>query len=102
MTSEFKSTSVTNLTKIWIDMMRPHTQHIIDDQCKEWRPSITFNKAIDNIEEAIAEKLNINLVETKVMLNYKKRTKDAKEKRYFTRNKIKKIAEKKRENIFIN
>ena len=99
MTSEFKSTSVTNLTKIWIDMMRPHTQHIIDDPCKEWRPSVTFNKAIDNIEEAIAERLNINLVETKVMLNYKKRTKDAKEKRYFTRNKVKKIAEKKKEKI---
>ena len=102
MTSEFKSTSVTNLTKIWIDMMRPHTQHIIDDQCKEWRPSLTFNKTIDSIEAAIAEKLDINLVETKVMLNYKKRTVDAKEKRYFTRNKMKKVADKKRENIFIN
>ena len=96
MTSEFKSTSVTNLTKIWIDMMRPHTQHIIDDQCKEWRPSLTFNKTIDSIEAAIAEKLDINLVETKVMLNYKKRTVDAKEKRYFTRNKMKKIADKKK------
>ena len=95
MTSEFKSTSVTNLTKIWIDMMRPHTQHI-DDQCKEWRPSLTFNKTIDSTEVAIAEILDINLVETKVMLNYKKRTVDAKEKRYFTRNKMKKIADKKK------
>ena len=77
-------------------MMRPHTQHIIDDQYKEWRPSLTFNKTIDSIEVAIAEKLDINLVETKVMLNYKKRTVDAKEKRYFTRNKMKKIADKKK------
>ena len=96
MTSEFKNTSVTNLTKIWIDMMRPHTQHIIDDQCKEWHPSLVYNKSIDNIEAAISEKLEINLVETKVMLNYKKRTDDAKEKRYFIRKKNKRIVEKKK------
>ena len=92
---EFNKTSVTNLTKIWIDLMRPHTQHIINNECKEWRPSQVYNKTIDAIEAAIAKKLEINLVETKVMLNYKKRTNDAKEKRYFQRKKNK-IAERKK------
>ena len=59
--------------------------------------SITsLHKSIDNIEAAIAEMLEINLVETKVMLNYKKRTVDAKEKRYFMRKKNKKIVKRKK------
>ena len=82
--------------------MRPHTQHIINEQCKEWHPSLVYNKSIDNIEAAIAEKLEINLVETKVMLNYKKRTVDAKEKRCFMRKKNKKIVERKKKNVCIN
>ena len=53
------------------------------DQCKEMEATATYKRAIENVEKSIAEKLNKTLSESKVMLNYKKRTEDAKEKRYF-------------------
>ena len=96
MTEEFKKTSVTNLTKMWLDLMHPHTQHINDENCKQWHPSAVYNKSIDNIEATIADKLQINLVETKVMLNYKKRAMDAKEKNYFKKKRNKVIERKKK------
>ena len=70
---------------MWLDLMRLHTQHINDDNCKQWHPSAVYNKTIDNIETVISEKMELTLIETKVMLNYKKRTADTKEKRYFSR-----------------
>ena len=79
MNEELKKISVANLMKMWVDMMRPHTQHTIDDNCKQWNPSQTYNKCIENIESVISQKLEINLLETKVLLNYKKRMKDAKQ-----------------------
>ena len=35
MNEELKKTSVANLIKVWLDMMRPHTAHINDDNCKQ-------------------------------------------------------------------
>ena len=56
MNEQFKKTSVANLMKMWVDMMRPHTQHTIDDNCKQWNPLQTYNKCIENIESVISQK----------------------------------------------
>ena len=96
MTSELKITVVPNLIQTWLDLMRPLTHNLIDDQCKEMESTASYKRAIENVEKSIAEKLNITLSESKVMLNYKKRTEDAKEKRYFVRNKIRKASETKK------
>ena len=71
MSEEFKKTSVTDLVKMWIDMMRANTQHMIDENCTQWRTSVGYNKAIENLETAIANKLEITVLEVNVMLNYK-------------------------------
>ena len=56
-----------------------------------------YNKSIENLENAIAVKLDITVLEVKVMLNYKKKTKDVKEKRLFqTRKKTMLIKKKKK------
>ena len=83
MSDEYKKTSVTNLVKMWINMMRAITQHLIDENCTQWCTSLTYNKSIENIENAIADKLKITVIEAKVMLNYKRKTQDAKEKKLF-------------------
>ena len=81
MTEEYKKTSVTtNLVKMWIDMMCANTQHMIDENCGQWHTSLAYNKSIENLENAIANKLEITVLEVKVMLNYKKKMKDVKEK----------------------
>ena len=68
---------------MWIDMMRVNTQHMIDENCAQWHTSLAYNKSIENLENAIANKLEITVLEVKVMLNYKKKTKGVKEKRLF-------------------
>ena len=83
MTEEYKKRSVTDLVKMWIDMMRANTQHMIDENCAQWHTSLAYNKSIENLENAIANKLEITVLEVKVMLNYKKKTKDMKEKKLF-------------------
>ena len=83
MSEEFKKTSVTDLVKMWIDMMHANTQHMIDENCAQWHTSLAYNKSIENLENAIASKIEITVLEVKVMLNYKKKTKDVKEKRLF-------------------
>ena len=96
MNEELKKTSVANLMKMWVDMMRPHMQHTIDDNCKQWNPSQTYNKCIENIESVISQKLEMNLLETKVLLNYKKRTKDVKEAKYFKKKQALEVEKKRR------
>ena len=76
--------------------MCPMTHNLVDDQCKEMETTANYKRAIENVEKSIAEKLNITLGESKVMLNYKKRTEDAKEKRYFVRSRIRKASERKK------
>ena len=83
MTDELKKTSVSDLIKTWIDMMRANTQHMIDENATQWHTSIGYNKAIENIEITITDKLQITILEVKVMVNYKKETKDVKEKKLF-------------------
>ena len=76
--------------------MRPMMHNLIDDQCREIETTSTYKKAIENVEKSIAEKLNISLPEAKVMLNYKKKSEDAREKRYFVRNRIRSTSERKK------
>ena len=71
--------SVMDLFNIWIDMMRPITQHLIDENSEQWTATFSFCKSIENIEKAIAEKLQITAEEVKVMLMFKKKRKDLKE-----------------------
>ena len=99
MSEEYKKTSVTDLVKMWIDMMRANMQHMIDENCAQWHTSLAYNNSIENLENAIANKLEITVLEVKVMLNYKKKTKDVKEKRLFKR-KRKNNASKKEKEIF--
>ena len=81
--------SVTDLVKIWIDMMRPITQYLIDETSEQWPPTLSYHKSIENIENAIAEKLQITVVEVKVMLIFIKKTKDLKERKLFKKEKTK-------------
>ena len=76
---EFRKTNVSDLMAMWLDMMRLLMYHSIDDTCKQWHPSQKYNGCIQNIETAISTKLAINLLETKILLNYKKRCPDAAE-----------------------
>ena len=78
--------SVPDLTKIWLDMMRPITQHIVDENSKQWHPSLSYCKTITNIEEAIREKLEMNIMDVVFMLKTKKKMKDLKEKKLFEKN----------------
>ena len=51
--------SVTYLVKIWLDMMRPITHHLVDENSEQWSPSLGYCDTIRNIEKAIKEKLEI-------------------------------------------
>ena len=83
-------------------MMRPITQHLIDENSKQWPPTLSFHKSIENIENAIAEKLQITVAEVKVMLIFKKKTKDLKERKLFKKEKTKekKMVGKRRRKYF--
>ena len=81
--------SVTDLVKIWIDMMRPITRHLIDENREQWPPTLSYHKSIENIENAIAEKLQITVAEVKVIFIFKKKTKDLKERKLFKKEKTK-------------
>ena len=71
--------SVTYLVKIWLDMMRPITHHLVDENSEQWSPSLGYCDTIRNIEKAIKEKLEISIVEVIVILLNKKKIQDLKE-----------------------
>ena len=79
---ELRETSVSDLMKVWLDMMHGNTQDTIDN-CTKWSSSLGYNKSIENVELAICEKLQITLLESKIMLNSKKKVVDAKERKLF-------------------
>ena len=56
--------------------------------------SLDYNKSIENIELLISEKLQITLLESKIMLNSKKKVVDTKEKKLFKTKKQKTIKKK--------
>ena len=81
MMEELRKTSVADIIKTWVDMMRANTQHAIDTNASKWHSSLGYNKSIENIELVVCEKLEIMLLEAKIMLNSKKKVLDAKESR---------------------
>ena len=95
---ELRKTSVSDLIKVWIDMMHANTQHTLIEDATRWNSSLGYNKSIEKIGLVICEKLQITLLESKIMLNSKKKVVDAKEKRLF-KNKKQKTTQKKSRNI---
>ena len=94
---ELQKTSVSDLIKVWIDMMHAITQHTLIEDATRWNSSLGYNKSIENIELVIWEKLQITLLESKTMLNSKKKVVDAKEKKIFKTKKQKTIQKKKKQ-----
>ena len=73
---ELRKTSTYDLINVWIDLARPTTQHISDGNSSKWHSSLRCNKCMENVEMVISEKLEITLLETKIMLNSKKKIVD--------------------------
>ena len=63
--------------------MRPNTQHISDNNSTKWYSSLGYNKCIENVENVISKKLEITLLEVKIMLNSKKKITDLTEAKLF-------------------
>ena len=98
---ELKKTSLMNLMNLWIDMMRANTEHLNNPLASKWHSSIGFNKAIENIEVTLSEKLQISLLEVKIVLNSKKKVTDARERELF-KTKKRKVQDEKREKYLTN
>ena len=80
---ELRKTSTYDLINVWIDLARPTTQHISDSNSSKWHSSLGYNKCMENVEMVISEKLEITLLETKIMLNSKKKIVDLTEGKLF-------------------
>ena len=80
---ELRKTSTYDLINVWIDLARPTTQHISDGNSTKWHSSLGYNKCMENVEIVISEKLEITLLETKIMLNSKKKIVDLTEGKLF-------------------
>ena len=80
---ELRKTSVYDLINVWIDLTRPNTQHISESNSTKWHSSLGYNKCIENVEIVISEKLEITLLEVKIMLNSKKKVIDLTEAKLF-------------------
>ena len=80
---ELSKTSTYDLINVWIDLARPTTQHISDGNSTKWHSSLGYNKCMENVEIVISEKLDITLLETKIMLNSKKKIVDLTEGKLF-------------------
>ena len=99
---KLQKTSVSDLIKVWIDMMRANTQHMLIEDATRWNSSLGYNKSIENIELVIYEKLQITSLESKIMLNSKKKVVYAKEKKLFkTKNQKTIQKKKKKENKYL-
>ena len=91
---ELRKTSVYDLINVWIDLTRPKTQHISDSNSTKWHSSLGYNKCIENVEIVISEKLEITLLEVKIMLNSKKKVIDLTEAKLFKSSKRKATEQK--------
>ena len=91
---ELRKTSVVDLINAWVDLMRANTEHNTDINATKWHSSLRYNKCIENIEIVISEKLEITLLETKIMLNSKKKVNNAIEAKLFKSRKRKATEEK--------
>ena len=91
---ELRKTSVYDLINVWIDLTRPNTQHISDSNSTKWHSSLGYNKCIENVEIVISEKLEITLLEVKIMSNSKKKVIDLTEAKLFKSRKRKATEQK--------
>ena len=80
---ELRKTSTYDLINVWIDLVRPMTQHISDGNSTKWHSSLGYNKCMEKVEMVISKKLEITLLETKIMLNSKKKIVDLTEGKLF-------------------
>ena len=90
---ELRKKSVADLINTWVDLMRANTEHTADINASKWHSSLGY-KYIENTEIVISEKLEITLLETKIMLNSKKKVNDAIEIKLFKSRKRKATEEK--------
>ena len=95
---KLREMSVKDLISIWVDMSRANNQHTLDGTTK-WNSSVGYNLSIENIEFVISDKLQIALLECKIMLNSKKKVIDAKERKLLQKTNKKKNVTKKNKNI---
>ena len=82
MSASNPSQDVTNLIKIWIDMMRPVMHHTLHPRCEQFAPTLEYYNRMQEIEIDIARKMKISVEEVKIMLCCKKEMKELKEKNY--------------------
>ena len=80
---ELRKTSTYDLINVWIDLASPTTQHTSEGNSTKWHSSLGYNKCMENVEMVISEKLEITLLETKIMLNSKKKIVDLTEGKLF-------------------
>ena len=90
---ELRKKSVADLINTWVDLMRANTEHTADINASKWHSLLGY-KYIENTEIVISEKLEITLLETKIMLNSKKKVNDAIEIKLFKSRKRKATEEK--------
>ena len=69
---KIREISLKDLISIWVDMSRSNNQHTLDGSTK-WNSSVGYNVSIENIEFVLSDKLQITLLECKIMLNSKKK-----------------------------
>ena len=52
---ELSKTSMYDLINVWIDLVRPTTQHISDGNSSKWHSSLGYNKCMENVEMVISK-----------------------------------------------
>ena len=98
---EFTKTSCSDLITLWLDVMRPQTQWSVEGKPGKWNASQSYIDCIEKIESSIAEKLNVTLLETRIILNCKKTCQDAYKASLFN-NKKRKSQEAEKTNKYLN
>ena len=94
---KIREISIKDLISIWVDMSRANNQHTLDGSTK-WNSSVRNNILIENIEFVLSDKLQITLLECKIILDSKKKVIDAKEKKLLQKNTRKnKVAKRKKQ-----
>ena len=96
---EFAKTSCIDLITLWLNVMRPQTQWSVEGRPGKWNASQLYTECIEKIESSIAKKLNVTLLETRIILNCKKTCQNAYEASLFNQKKRKNQKQKKQTNI---
>ena len=99
---EFSKMPAVHLIGLWIDLNRPQTQWSVEGRPGEWQLSAGYKSCIENIEAAISKKLQLTLLETRILLNCKKTCQDTQENSFFNPKKEKIRINKKEQSILVN